>query len=105
MEIVKLVKITFNHLPQGASRETALKECTDHDPATVRQIVIDAAKKCGETRPLDDLAHCRGGWGPQMRFDIRFGNMYHSNEYAECELITTALKVDGRYFKAEEILS
>lgn len=83
-------------------------EVEDREPETVRAAVIALAVKHGETASdLEQLAHNSPNWHSGfkgMTFDVRNPNAsaMYSSCYATCH-IYDALKIDGRYFKLEEL--
>lgn len=85
-----------------------LVEVANREPDTVRAAVIALAVKHGEpASDLEQLGHNSPNWNScfkGMTFDVRTPNptTFHSNCYATC-VIFDALKINGRYFKLEEI--
>lgn len=92
----------------GSRQCQEVVEVADREPETVRAAVIALAVKHGETASdLERLGHNSPNWNTSfkgMTFDVRNpdANTMYSNCYATCVLFD-ALKIDGRYFKLEEL--
>ncbi len=117
VEIVTLVLVEFPRLGTASGRSAfnmgkrehnETREVPDEQPATIRGAVAAIAQEQGESS--DDLAHLvqvndyRYGAKGQLTFNVDApgATVTYGNAYAICQVIT-ALKVDGRYFKVDEI--
>lgn len=118
LEIVTLVSVELHRLGTASGRNAfgmnkrehkETREVLDGQLGTIRDAVAAIAMEQGESE--EDLAYLaqvsdyRYG-GPKGQFlfnvDVPGANVTYTNAYATCQVFT-ALKIDDRYFKIEEI--
>ena len=115
MELVTLAHVTFNRVGSASRPGVTLhnevyrvSEVRDERVETLRELVVDLAVGLGEspdslnrmwleTRPMDYTSQ-QGA----MVFNIHGLNTQYGSPYAIC-YAHPALKIDGRYFKLEEV--
>jgi len=84
-----------------------IREVSDKSPDTLRELVLTIAEEHGEPRENLQNMSQRYEWDPTCQsnvvvFDIQ-RNVAYSAPYAVCRT-QTALKIDERYFKLEELM-
>ena len=92
----------------GKREHNETREVPDEQPSTIRAAVAAIAQEQGES--AEDLAHLvqvndyRYGAKGQVTFNVNApgSNVTYGTAYATCQIFT-ALKVDGRYFKVDEV--
>lgn len=115
MELVTLAHVTFNRVGSASRPGVALhneiyriREIRDGHVETLRELVLALAVELGESRDsLDPMwqENTSMHYTPQrgaVVFNIHGPNVQYSSPYAIC-YAHPALKVDGRYFKLEEV--
>ena len=84
-----------------------LVEVPDGGAESLREVVVSIAEEHGETRDRLQTMWLENAWNyTQQRgavvFNIQGRNTSYSDPYAVC-FAYPALKIDGRYFKLEEV--
>lgn len=114
MELVTLVHGKFHRIGSatrggfsGCNYKTLEKtqEIANDDLETLRDFVLSVAEKNGDTREALKEMTAEPIWGKNKSptiFHASLSNTFHSTPYAECKTFT-AMKIEGRYFKLEEI--
>lgn len=114
MELVTLAHVTLNRvgsagMPAWASHQRVHRvvEVGDDSPQTLRELVMTLAVQNGESRealePMwqESRMNCSHEPGVVV-FNIQGQNVQYGEPYAFCS-VHPALKIDGRYFKLEEV--
>jgi len=114
MELVTLAHVTLNRVGSAGSPAWAshhevsrIVEVGDGSPQTLRELVMALAAENGESREalepmwLESRISCSHQPGFVV-FNIQGKNVQYSKPYAICHT-HPALKIDGRYFKLEEV--
>ncbi|WP_145156175.1 hypothetical protein [Pseudomonas oryzihabitans] len=117
IEFVTLVEIDLPRVGSAGAgmglgmnrQQNATVEIADRSPATIRAAVVALAVKHGEVAAnLNQLQqvqqHGYSSRGHELTFNVQNPNasVWYDNPYATCR-VHDALKIDGRYFKLEEI--
>lgn len=112
MEVVTLAQAVLNRIGSAthrgavAHKETSItRQVPDDSQESLMELVKALAEENGESRvQLKDLAPVRNHSSVKgaVVFDIRTPNVQYSDSYAVC-VTFQALKVNGRYYKLEEI--
>lgn len=99
---------TFRHIPRKAIN--GIREVRDQDPQTLKEAVIEVAVEHGESpdgltqlQQESSYYHSQGRHEGALYFNVQGRNIHYGEVYAIC-LSYPALKIDGRYFKLEEVL-
>ena len=116
MRIVTLAHITLNRVGSASSygmvrhgEVDLVREVPDASVESLLELVKTVAQENGEPREL--WYALQQEWDPTSRvssqkgavvFTVQGPNTQYSSPYAVC-LVHPALKVDGRYFKLEEV--